>query len=122
VIASTGADVALLLLASGWLVLVVFLAIVMFSTFRVMESTKTMIDGVREETVPLLAEVKTTVVNVNKELERADTIIESAGRIAGSASRITTVVENTVSNPLIKFAAFTAGAQRAIKRMRGPKE
>ncbi len=119
-IASTGADVALLLLASGWLVLVVFLAVVMFSTFRVMESTKTMIDGVREETVPLLAEVKTTVVSVNRELERADTIIESAGKIAGSASRITTVVEQTVSNPLIKLAAFTAGAQRAIRRLRRP--
>jgi len=120
VIANTSADVALLLLASGWVVLVAFLAIVMLSTFRVMESTKTMIDEVREETVPLLSEVKTTVVNVNKELERADTIIESAGRIAGSASRITMVVEQTVSNPLIKFAAFAAGAQRAIKRMRGP--
>ncbi|HXJ63727.1 MAG TPA: DUF948 domain-containing protein [Actinomycetota bacterium] len=119
-IANTSADVALLLLASGWVVLVAFLAIVMLSTFRVMESTKTMIDEVREETVPLLSEVKTTVVNVNKELERADTIIESAGRIAGSASRITMVVEQTVSNPLIKFAAFAAGAQRAIKRMRGP--
>ena len=119
-IANTSADVALLLLASGWVVLVVFLAIVMLSTFRVMESTKTMIDEVREETVPLLSEVKITVTSVNKEIERADTILDSAGRIAGSAARITTVVEQTVSNPLIKFAAFAAGAQRAIRRLRGP--
>jgi len=120
VIANTSADVALLLLASGWVVLVVFLAIVMLSTFRVMESTKTMLDEVREETVPLLSEVRTTVTTVNKELERADTIMDSAGRIAGSAARITTVVEQTISNPLIKFAAFAAGAQRAIRRLRGP--
>jgi hypothetical protein len=121
VFGSTSADIALLLLAGGWVVLVGFLAIVMFTTFRVMESTKTLIDGIRDETVPLLSEVKTTVTSVNKELERADSIMESAGKIAGSASRITAVVEQTVSNPLIKFAAFAAGAQRAIKRLRGPK-
>jgi len=122
VLASTGGDIALIGLAVGWLFLVVFLSIVLFSTFRVMESTKTMIDGIREETVPLLGEVRVTVTSVNKELDRVDTIVESAGRIAGSAARITTVVEQTVSNPLIKFAAFAAGAQRAVRRLRGPKE
>ena len=120
-LASTGGDIALIILAVGWMILVLFLAIVLLTTFRVMESTKTLIDGIRDETVPLLHEVTNTVTGVNKELERVDTLMESAGKIAGSASRITTVVEQTVSNPLIKFAAFTAGASRAIKRLRGPK-
>ena len=35
-----------------------------------------------------------------------------------SVERITVVVEQTVSNPLIKFAAFAAGASRAFKRVR----
>jgi len=122
VLALTGGDIALILVAVGWLILVLFLAVVLLTTFRVMESTKTLIDGIRDETVPLLHEVTTTVTSVNKELERVDTLMESAGRIAGSASRITTVVEHTVSNPLIKFAAFTAGARGVIKRLRGPKE
>jgi len=122
VLASVGGDIALIGLAVGWLFLVVFLVIVLFMTFRVMESTKTLIDGIREETVPLLSEVRTTVTSVNRELEHVDTLVVSAGRIAGSAARLTTVVENTISNPLIKFAAFTAGAQRAIKRLRGPSE
>jgi hypothetical protein len=63
--------------------------------------------------------VRVTVTNVNKELERADAIVEAAGRIAGSASRITTVVEQTVSSPLIKVAAFAAGATKAIQKLRG---
>jgi uncharacterized protein YoxC len=120
VFASVGGDIALIGLAVGWLFLVVFLVIVLFMTFRVMESTKTLIDGIREETVPLLSEVRTTVTSVNRELEHVDTLVVSAGRIAGSAARLTTVVENTISNPLIKFAAFTAGAQKAIKRLRRP--
>jgi uncharacterized protein YoxC len=122
VLASTGGDVALILLAVGWLILVIFLAVVLLTTFRVMESTKAMIDGVKDETVPLLHEVTTTVKGVNRELEHVDTLLVSAGKIAGSATRLTTVVEKTVGNPLIKFAAFTAGASAAIKRLRGPKQ
>src|SRR5205823_3890467 len=43
-------------------------------------------------------------------------------RASTARRRLTEVVERTVSNPLIKLAAFTAGAQAAIKRMRGRKE
>jgi len=58
------------------------------------------------------------VSGVNRELDRVDTVLDSAGRISKSAERITVVVEQTVSNPLIKFAAFAAGASRALKRVR----
>jgi uncharacterized protein YoxC len=121
VLALTGGDIALIILAGAWVVLVFFLALVLLMTFRVMESTKIMIDGVREETVPLLHEVTGTVQGVNKELERVDTIMVSAGKLAGSAQRLTAAVEHTVTNPLVKFAAYTAGAQAAIKRLRGKK-
>ena len=111
-------DVSLVVLAGFWGLLVLFLAFVLVMMVRVLESTKLLIDGIRSETVPLLGEVKTTVTGVNKELERVDTVMESAGKMAKSAERITTVVEQTVSNPLIKFAAFAAGASRAFKRVR----
>src|SRR5438105_1835612 len=107
-----------MVLAAFWGLLVLFLALVLLTMFRVLESTKMLIDGIRSETVPLLGEVKHTVEGVNKELERADTIMESAGRMTRSVERITVVVEQTVSNPLIKFAAFAAGASRALKRLR----
>ena len=66
----------------------------------------------------MLLSTETTVSGVNKELERVDTIMESAGKMSKSVERITVVVEQTVSNPLIKFAAFAAGASRAFKRVR----
>ncbi|HEX9376589.1 MAG TPA: DUF948 domain-containing protein [Actinomycetota bacterium] len=120
-LALTGGDIALIILAAFWGVLVIFLGVVLWVTSTVLQSTKTLVDGIRDETVPLLGEVKITVTSVNKELDRVDTIMESAGRIAGSAQRITAVVEQTVNNPLIKVAAFAAGAGRAIRRLRGEK-
>jgi hypothetical protein len=44
--------------------------------------------------------------------------MQSAGGIVRSADRLTTVIEKTVSSPLIKVAAVGAGASRAIRRMR----
>jgi uncharacterized protein YoxC len=120
-IALSGGDVALIVLAAFWGVLVLFLAVVLLMTFRVLDSTRILIDGVRQETVPLLGEVRTTVTSVNKELDRVDTIMESAGKMSKAAERITTAVEHAVTNPLVKFAAFGAGASAALKRLRGEK-
>src|SRR5919198_5275287 len=119
VIALSGGEIALIVLAAFWGLLVLFLALVMLVMFRVLESTKMLIDGIRTETVPLIGEVRVTVISVNKELDRVDGIMDSAGKMAKSVQRITAVVEQTVSNPLIKFAAFSAGATRALRRFRG---
>jgi uncharacterized protein YoxC len=120
VIASLG-GIAAIVAAFVWLVLVLFLSLVFVNLFRVLESTKMLIDGIRQETVPLLAEVRTTVTGVNKELNRVDTMLDSATKIAKNAERISSVVEQAVSSPLIKIIAFGAGASRAARRLRKKK-
>lgn len=112
-------DWALIILAVFWAVLVVFLALVLVQLVRVLESTKVMIDGIRGETVPLLSEVTTSVKGVNRELDRVDDIVVSAAGITKSVERLTSVVERTVSNPLVKAIAFGAGASKALRRLRG---
>jgi len=112
---------AALIAAIVWAVLVVFLSLVFVNLFRVLESTKMMIDDLRKETVPLLHEVTGTVSGVNRELDRVDGMLESAGKIAKNAERISSVVEQAVSSPLIKVAAFGAGASRAVRRLRKDK-
>jgi len=114
-------DWALIVLAVFWAVLVVFLALMLVQMVRVLEATRMMIDGVRQETVPLLSEVKHSVTGVNRELDRVDTIMASVGGISKSVERVTAVVEKAVSSPLVKAIAFSAGASRAMKRFRGDK-
>ncbi|HEV8420167.1 MAG TPA: DUF948 domain-containing protein [Actinomycetota bacterium] len=114
--------VAGLIAAVAWAVLVLVLGLVFVNLFRVLESTKMLIDGIREETVPLLSEVKTTVTGVNRELDRADGLLESVGNIAKSGERLAHVVEQAVSSPLIKVIAFGAGASRAVRRLKKDKK
>jgi len=120
VIASLG-GIAAIVAALVWLVLVLFLGLVFVNLFRVLESTKMLIDGIRQETVPLLGEVRTTVTGVNKEMDRVDGMLDSVGKIAKNAERISSVVEQAVSSPLIKIIAFGAGASRAARRLKKKK-
>jgi uncharacterized protein YoxC len=121
VIAFSWGGLAGIIAAVAWAFMVLFIAVVMVNVFRLLESTKLLVDGIRQETVPLLGELKTTVSSVNKELDRVDGIMESAGKIAQSAERLTAVVEQTVSSPLVKVAAFGAGMSRAVRRLRRDK-
>jgi uncharacterized protein YoxC len=107
-----------LIAAVAWAVLVLLLGLVIVNLFRVLESTKMLIDGIRQETIPLLSEVRTTVVGVNRELDRTDGLLESVGNIAKTGERLAHVVEQLVSSPLIKILAFGAGASRAFRRLR----
>ena len=82
-LALTAGDTALIILAAFWGLLVLALCVVLLNTFRVLESTKMTIDTMREETVPLLREVKGSVERANRELDRVDTMLVSANDIVG---------------------------------------
>jgi hypothetical protein len=116
-----GGDVALIVLSSFWGLLVLFLCIVLVNTFRVLESTKILIDSMREETVPLLREVKGSVERTNRELDRVDVVLVATGEIVGRVQRISGLVEEAVSSPLVKIISLGAGLRKAASRFGGKK-
>ncbi|HZD80187.1 MAG TPA: hypothetical protein VE646_09125 [Actinomycetota bacterium] len=118
---ATAGDVALIVLAAFWGLLVLFLCVVLLNTFRMLESTKMLIDGIREETMPLLAEVKTSVEKTNREIDRVDGMLVSAGAIVHRVERVTKLVEEAASSPLVKMISFGAGVSKAVSRFRGDK-
>jgi hypothetical protein len=116
-----GGDVALILLSAFWGLLVLFLCVVLINTFRVLESTKLLIDGIREETVPLLIEVKGSVERTNRELDRVDGMLVAAGDIVQRVQRISGLVEQAASGPLVKLISVGAGLRKAGSRFGGKK-
>jgi uncharacterized protein YoxC len=113
-------DWALLILAIFWAVLVVFLAAVSVNLYRVLGSTNSLLEGVRTETVPMLAEVRRSVSLTNREIDRVDVILESAGTITRNVERLSTLMDTLMTTPLIKAISLSYGAQKAIGRMRKP--
>jgi len=120
-VVATAGDVALIVLAAFWGLLVLALCVVLIGTFNVLTSTKTLIDGIREETVPLLTEVRNSVVKTNRELDRVDGMLEAANNIVGRVERISKLVEQAVTSPLVKVVGLGAGLRTAANRLRkGP--
>ena len=108
------------LLAIAWTIvaflvgaLVVVLCAVMANLFRVLTSTKDLIDGVTKQTVPLLGEVNTTVALVNQELVRVDGILATAEGVTASVGNLVNVVSTTVTSPLVRLSAFVYGLRKA---------
>jgi uncharacterized protein YoxC len=108
------------LLAIAWTIvaflvgaLVVVLCVVMANLFRVLTSTKDLIDGVTKQTVPLLGEVNTTVALVNQELVRVDGILATAEGVTASVGNLVNVVSTTVTSPLVRLSAFVYGLRKA---------
>jgi uncharacterized protein YoxC len=116
-LALTGGDVALIVLAAFWGLLVLALCVVLLNTFRVLESTKMTIDTFREELVPLLREVNGSVERVNRELDRVDGILISAGQMVARLEKLSGLVEQAASSPLMKIISLGAGAKTALSRI-----
>ncbi|MHB2023538.1 MAG: DUF948 domain-containing protein [Mycobacteriales bacterium] len=110
----SGADVAALIVAVFWGVLVCFLAFVLAKLGGVIGEASGLVRGITEQTVPLLGEVKSTVSHLNGELARVDTITSHVQEISSNVSAMSSLVSVTVGNPLIKVAAFSYGVRRAI--------
>ena len=115
----TGGDLSLLIIAIAFLGLSFFLCFVLINTYRVLESTRISIDEFRQETVPLLREVKGTVERTNRELDRVDTMLVSANQIVGRAEKLSGLVEQAAASPLVKIISVGAGLKKGFGKAKG---
>jgi uncharacterized protein YoxC len=114
----SGGEVAGLIVAVFWAVLVCFIAYVLVKLGKVVGDTSKLVEGVTDQTVPLLGEVTTSVVHVNHELERVDAITANVQSITSNVSALTGVFAATLGSPVIKVAAFSYGVRRALSDRR----
>jgi hypothetical protein len=116
----TGGEWALLIAAVFWALLVVVAAVLSISVYRVLGTTNSLLEGVRSETVPTIAEVRRSVTLANRELDRVDVILASTGDITRSVARITRLMDLLTTTPLVKAVSVSYGIQAALQRLRGP--
>ena len=110
----SGGEVAGLIVAVFWAVLVCFIGYVLVKLGNVVGEAGKLVAGVTDETVPLLTEVRTSVIHVNAELERVDAITANVQTVTTNVSALTGVFAATLGSPVIKVAAFSYGVRRAL--------
>ena len=107
-------EIAGLIAAVAFVLLVGVLAIPLVKLGGVLDETRSMIKGVSDETVPLLNEVTTTVSTTNAQLVRVDAITSNIEHVSTNVSALTGLFAATLGSPVIKIAAFTYGVRRAL--------
>ena len=117
----TGGQVAGLIVAVAFVVLVLFLGLVLIKLGKVLEETQKLVSGITDKTVPLLGEVTTSVTHVNQELTRVDAITANMQSISGNVSALTSLFAATLGSPVIKVAAFSYGV-RSVATKRSEKD
>ncbi len=107
-------DVAGLIAAIAFVLLVGALAVPLVKLGGVLDESRNMIKGVSDETVPLLSEVTTTVATTNAQLVRVDAITSNVQAATGNVSALTALLAATLGNPVVKVAAFSYGVRSAL--------
>jgi hypothetical protein len=117
----SGGDIAGLIAAGVFAVLVGLLAVPILKLGRVFDETSDAIRGVKEEVTPLLEEATVTVSETNKQLARVDSITSSVEEATGNVSALVALFAATVGGPLIKIAGFSAGVRAALVGLHAPR-
>jgi len=65
--------------------------------------------------------VKGTLDRTNRELDRVDVVLEATGEVVGRVRRISGLVEEAVSGPLVKLISLGVGVRKATSRFGGGK-
>jgi len=117
----TAGDIAALIAASAFALLVIVLAVPLWKLGRTFDETTAAIRGLSDNVTPLLEEATTTVSETNKQLVRVDAITGDIAETSGNVSALVALFAASVGGPLIKIAAFSAGVRAAIAAVPGMK-
>jgi predicted cobalt transporter CbtA len=115
-------QIAALIAAGAFVVLVVLLAVPLIKLGRTLDEATVAIRKAHEGSAPLLDNAQTTLHQVNTQLERVDGITSSARTVTSNVSVLTSLFTATLGGPLVRAAAFSYGLNKAIKARRGGKD
>ena len=111
----SGGDIAGLVAAVVFAVLVGLLAVPLLKLGRVFDETTDAIHELSRNVTPLLSETTTTLQETNKQLARVDTITGNVADVTGNVSALVALFAATVGGPLIKLAGFSAAVRAAFR-------
>jgi len=115
----TGGDIAGLIAAGVFAVLVGVIAIPLVKLGRVFDQTTAAIKEATVGITPILEETTTTIREANKQLVRVDAITGNVSEVTGNVSALVALFAASVGGPLIKLSGFTAGVGAAIVGLKG---
>ncbi|WP_075016870.1 DUF948 domain-containing protein [Actinacidiphila rubida] len=110
----SGGEVAGLIVAVFWAILVSFLAVALVRLAQTLRKTTELVAGITEQAVPLLGEASDALRTAHTQLDRVDSITTDVAEVTANASALSSTVATAFGGPLVKVAAFGYGVRRAV--------
>jgi len=115
-------EIAGLIAAIAFVVLVALAAVPLLKLGRVLEEVRLAVRDIGHESVPILTELRGTVAATNLELEKISVVTDDATKVSKNATVVTenaaqlsSLFSATLGGPLIKTAALTYGVRKALR-------
>lgn len=115
-------QIAALVAAGAFVVLVLLLAVPLLKLGRTLDEATIAIRKAHEGSAPLLDDAQTTLRQVNTQLERVDGITAGARTVSTNVSVLTSLFTATLGGPLVRAAALSYGLSKAVKARRAGKD
>ncbi len=110
----SGGDIAGLIAAGVFAVLVALLAVPIWKLGKVFDELRGAVKAVSDGTTPLIDEVTNTVSTTHEQLRKVDGISSNVSDASANVSALTALTAATLGRPLIKIAAFSYGVRSAL--------
>ncbi|MFM5905817.1 MAG: DUF948 domain-containing protein [Micrococcales bacterium] len=110
----SGGEIAAIIWASGFVLLVLFTAVPLIKLGAVLDETKRSLQSVTEDISPLLNELTETVGQTNKQLAKVDSITSNVSEVTTNISALVALFTSTVGSPLVKVAGLAQGIRSAL--------
>ena len=112
-------DLVAVLVAIVCLAAIAVLVVAVSSLVRTLRTLRQTVDLLREEAVPMVADLRRAVDHATVGLERVDDLLDTAEDISTTVDAASRLTYRALSPPLIGAASMAAGFGRFLRRLRG---
>ena len=111
-------DVLAVIAATVVAILAGVLIATLYSLTRTLQTLRTTVEHLREETIALLDDAHDAVREATTEVDRIDRLVGSAEKINDAVDGAQRMAYKTLASPVVKAMAFGSGVSRAAQRIR----
>jgi len=95
----------------------VVVAMAVQSLILTLRSLRETVEDLRRETMPVIAELRATVVAANGEIARVDSLLDTAEEVGARVEATSRLAWLVMRNPLIKLASASVATDRRARRL-----
>ena len=114
----SGGEIAALIAAIAFVLLVLLLAIPLLKLGRTLDEATLAVRKSHDGIGPLLTQAQQTMDSVNAQLVQVESIATNVNSMTTNVAAMTSVVSSTLGSPMIKAAAFTYGVRKTVSERR----